>query len=817
MVSLPCRRARKAKDAPTIPEETIPETGAVETPNISAPTSEERQALQSLFQQLNLPDAQTNEVVPTSQKPRGKETPVDERHSRMELLSQRLRNRLSRETRLLKSRSKPSIVQRNQNLAENLPPTFTDSNMLPDILGSGPASEGGYDSDAQNIMTPRVEPSIASSANIPVENANRNNLQDDATIPSQEDGSKKNAHGSENIKEITNPQSCNMDARSEPSISDVRLSSECLASEGFGSPCTSETNETGTPAPRSAIRIPPDNSTILNASYSKVGVTFARTSRASEPAESNENIRLVFPQRSFSLANRQTLAVKQSIGSPLDSVPKPLEDLYFSPDTPNSTDRALTTADQNHRRDASSVYASRPNSLPPSPRSCARGFSSPLPGEIGSIDATTSMNEVTTPVTINGPNLVENNPVSKQKREPSVSGPESQIGPLVDTLLPSNGPGQGLPTKSKFTEQLGPLDTKQRNAEDPQRQNRESSSDSSRRTSDGWLSGGKRKGYGYEFVSETDEDANIMWKRAIKEHAGGESVRARQRSQNSFAWRGRMSSMKSSRNSSEHSIEKQHSAVYVLPEEWTSPGDQDKIPAPGIGIVMSKKEKNKRNNSVRSLRAWTRFPSHSRAERCASADTTDNVTVRDFSSTQDQRPILETGLHSPQVDGQVERETQRKSGMEWIRQWTKLSRQSSVDLRRYRAGHWPGMSRSGHLKYPELELIPDGPRPYVVMEELGNVEKANRKFLRRQKEQTRDESNSNFNGLDVNRTNGPNTGAGPTPEPECNSDSGSASGTENEFFLAPFFPLTPEQKVDSPTAVIEETASMEPSLENISA
>lgn len=818
MVSLPCRRARKTKDAHTMPDTALPEPEAAQTQNTPAHpavervyTSEERKALQSLFQQMNLPDSHTNPVMPVTQQPTTKETHSDERHSRLELLSKRLRSRLSKESRLLKSRSKSSIVQRNYDLAENQPPTFPDSNILPDILGSGPASEGGYDSDAQNIMTPCVEPSIASSTDIPVENANRKNLKDDATIPCQEVCSRKNTPNAENIKEIIDLQNSNMDARSESSISEV-----------FGSPCTSVTNETRTAPPTTAIKMPPNNDTILNAGCSKLDVSSERTSPASEPAKPSEDTPLVFPQRSFSLAiplpNRLTSAANQNVGSPLGTVSKPLEDLSSVSGTLNSQDSALTTPDiQIHRRDTSSMYASHPNSLPPSPESSAHGFPLPLPGEIGSIDATASMNEVPTAVTMNRPDLVENNPISKPKREPSVTRQESQVWALEDTLLLSNGPVQGPPTQSKFTEQLGSVDTKQNNTEDPQRRNRESSSGDSRRTSDGWLSGGKRKGYGYEFVSETDEDTDIMWKRVIKAHAEG-SVRARQQSQNSFSWKGKRPSMKYSRDSSEHSIAKQHPAIHVLPEERTPSRDKGKIPAPGIGLVKSKKEKNAEKTSVRSLRAWTKFPSHSRSERCASASTTDKVTVRDFSSTQDQRPILESSLSSPQVDGQVERDTPRKSGRDWFRQWTKLSRPSSVDLRRYRAGHWAGVSRSGHLKYPELELIPDGPRPYVVMEELGNVEKANKKFLRQQKEQNRVVSSSKVNGPDINQTDMPNPETGPKAEPNYNSDSGSATGTEeNEFFLAPFFPLTPEHEPDSSPTVIGETASIEPSMGNVSA
>lgn len=693
---------------------------------------------------------------------------------------------------------------------------FPDPNVLPDILGSGPASEGGYDSDAQGITTPRVEPSIADSTGMSVENLDSHsnceskNVKGDPPTRSQEVCSRDIIRNAENIKE----------AMSIDPVPGAKPPSKCLIPEAMSPERTPKTNQNRHGTSNAVTRIPSKDGTRLNVSRPKVGVNIVRASRASEPAEPSEKMSSVFPQRSSSSAtpipHRQVSIVSQSIRSPLGPGPKPFDHVSFAWDTSDSQDRALNTADtQTHQREASSIYPSHPNSLPSSPGSSAPASPPPIPRELYSIDATASLNEATTAAPFNGPTSTENNPISSQKRESSIFCSETQDWVQYDTLLLSNGPSPGQPTQSRFTEQLESPKSKHGNITDSQRRNRERRSDSSRKTSDGWLSGGRRQGYGYEFVSEADEDTNIMWKRAMKAHAEEGSVRSRRRSQNSFTWKGKKRFVNSSRDgSSEDSGMKQDPAP---PDERASIENKGKIPAPGIGVVMSKKEKGTEKSPARSLRKWANFPSHSRAERCASAGTTDNVTVRDFSSTQDQRSIPEDYSSTPQVDGQVERETPRKSGREWFRQWTKLARQSNIDLRRYRAGHRAEVSRSGLLKYPELELIPDGPQPYVVMEELGNVEKASKEFLRRQKEQTKAEASPKSNVPAVREADMPNTGTGAKTEPLSKSDSRSDTGTENEFVLAPVSPLTPDPELASPLTAIGETVSMEPFSESISA
>ncbi|KAK2763941.1 hypothetical protein FQN54_009560 [Arachnomyces sp. PD_36] len=786
-----------AKKAQTIPEESIPDTQLAHVPAIQTPeaadrvyTGEEREALESLFQQMTLPDTQTSQTAPPSRRSAASESNLKERHSGLDLLSRRLRTRMSKESRLLKSKSKLSVKQQSEGPTGNPPSSLPGTSILPDILGSGPVSEGGYDSDAQGIMTPRTESSIAGSTRIPPENVNK----------TPNPGGKDLVDTAKSCAlNILNPPTANTGFEPRVGLSSERLYS--ASNSGIPTPPrTPKINKAQFPSPRPMIKVLPRDGIATNAGSSSPGVSSARALRASEPTEPSESVSYTVPQRSSSsivpASRRQLSSPHRNIGSTPRAFLKPLDVTCVSktqnPDPSGSADP------KNHQRDTSSMYGSHTGSLPPSPNSSMRYMPLSVPEELCSISTTTPLDGGKPDAPINATNSAENHSISPQIGEPTTPSSKSQDDMQNGTLPSPGGSGPGQSIQSRFTEELESPERRLPNTTGSLRRESHRSSVGSRSTSDGWLSGGRRQGYGYDFVSETEE-TNMMWERALKAHNEGESARGRERSHSSFNWAGKIRSLKSSRDSSENAAPEAPSTISVLPDKPSTPQNHGKIAAPGIGRVVSKKEGSD-TNPTRSLHLWASFPSHSRDERCASAGATDNVIVRDFSSTQDQRPILESSFSS-QVDGQMDVETPRKRGIEWFRQWPKISRRSSGDLRRYRAGHWASVSRGGRLKYPELELIPGGPTPYVHMEQLGNVEKASKRFFRRQKAKK-------TNQPDAEQPGTPEVENAVKPPPVPSSNLTSETETENQFVLAPLPPYTSDYE-QNPSTETGETAGIE--------
>ncbi|KAL8694542.1 MAG: hypothetical protein Q9218_000798 [Villophora microphyllina] len=101
------------------------------------------------------------------------------------------------------------------------------------------------------------------------------------------------------------------------------------------------------------------------------------------------------------------------------------------------------------------------------------------------------------------------------------------------------------------------------------------------------------------------------------------------------------------------------------------------------------------SSSSKSVDSWTRYPSHTYAERAEVANAKDQVITRDFA------------IGAPRYS----KRSKRKSGtMTLGRMFHKIGRlykTRSSDFRRYYAGHRSSISVGGRLEYPELEI----PRP----------------------------------------------------------------------------------------------------------
>jgi hypothetical protein len=261
----------------------------------------------------------------------------------------------------------------------------------------------------------------------------------------------------------------------------------------------------------------------------------------------------------------------------------------------------------------------------------------------------------------------------------------------------------------------------------------------SRSVSDGWLSQGRRHGFGFEPVSEDhihvppsapEDDAAVLWERALKFHAeetaeinsnhpGFHSrVKGLQRGESlsKYVRRRRSTCLVSPSVSSER-----HPPVDIVVRPNTP--DEDFWSSPAEHTVRSRKESQIMNFSNRSYPSWTQFPSHSRKDRTEHAGLDDHVIARDFSPPEAAIPrkgSTEMGL--------IEKHRRKKKTMSMTfgkrnlfskTYWMRLYRSHSSDMRRFQTGHRSSVSVGGNLEYPELEIIPGGELAFVMSEVRG--------------------------------------------------------------------------------------------------
>ncbi|KAK2808843.1 hypothetical protein FQN50_004319 [Emmonsiellopsis sp. PD_5] len=298
-----------------------------------------------------------------------------------------------------------------------------------------------------------------------------------------------------------------------------------------------------------------------------------------------------------------------------------------------------------------------------------------------------------------------------------------------------------------------------------------------RSVSDGWLSAGRRQGYGYNFVTDSeggspssnqhDMDARVDWKTSVGRDQLSPTSSTRQGG--------------NSRSVSQPSrmLRNDSGSVYGSTErmdEYEAPGNWKSV---GAGPSEPRRAQDDVGNDNRRLplsSAWARFPSHLRNARMDEpAGLSDDVIVRDFATTQVPKEVSNNEDSSP-TQGQDLQKTDTgisiKKGTGLIKQWVRSHRSNSLDRRRYRAGHRRQSSKSGELKYPELETIPAGRSPQRVLEELGDVKK---EVKRHEKELWR------------NRRSGATT--------TSSAGSGSGAAGPSEYLFSPLGSHPPNQPV----------------------
>lgn len=182
---------------------------------------------------------------------------------------------------------------------------------------------------------------------------------------------------------------------------------------------------------------------------------------------------------------------------------------------------------------------------------------------------------------------------------------------------------------------------------------------------------------------------------------------------------------------------------------------------------------------TRDLLAWARFPSHTRLTRNGAAAENDGVSTRDFSLPSDTEEFSDRnrsklslmtqpanmGAHTPgswkflrfghgrtksrsmnfpvpnldqtrreQEQVKVKKKSSALVLTRSLARWTRLYRNHSSDLRRFRAGHRSSVPKGGEVDCPGLEIVPGfdggagGPGARARMEQLGDFEGLRRRW-----------------------------------------------------------------------------------------
>lgn len=221
----------------------------------------------------------------------------------------------------------------------------------------------------------------------------------------------------------------------------------------------------------------------------------------------------------------------------------------------------------------------------------------------------------------------------------------------------------------------------------------------------------RRHGYGYDSVTPLNEDASSVWGKAFQDHA-------ERRSSYSKARLGSVSPAHSGQ-SLERRVEQgdtqqtrprlRRGIAYCSDDLWKEHLQPNRIDAskPRNRVVLQ-------SSSPGPPASWSRFPSHSRAERSFSpAGKEDKVTARDFA------PEFET-MEAPKGERGRKAVQKKKSRSTTYGEsvMSTLNRLYSINFRRLNRGHRSSISMGGKLEYPELEILPQLLPPVQPLNEM---------------------------------------------------------------------------------------------------
>jgi hypothetical protein len=254
----------------------------------------------------------------------------------------------------------------------------------------------------------------------------------------------------------------------------------------------------------------------------------------------------------------------------------------------------------------------------------------------------------------------------------------------------------------------------------------------SRSVSDGWLSGGRRHGFGFEAVPEVqahvppplpEDDAAVLWERALKLHAeeAASSPSSMRSKRKGSRFGGSISRHREGRKSTRVvsvSITNERRPSADIGFSTNTLDDKNLCSSPAGQVFLSKKEKPIFNFSNRSFPSWTRFPSHTRKERIEHAGLDDGVITRDFSPPEggiQRKTSSEVGFGGKREQKKTKSMTFGKRNLFSKAYWQRLYRSHSSDMR-FQTGRKSSVSMCGELEYPELEIIPGGELAFAMNE-----------------------------------------------------------------------------------------------------
>lgn len=124
-----------------------------------------------------------------------------------------------------------------------------------------------------------------------------------------------------------------------------------------------------------------------------------------------------------------------------------------------------------------------------------------------------------------------------------------------------------------------------------------------------------------------------------------------------------------------------------------------------------KAQLHNKNNSASSIKAWSRYPSHTRELRTSSAGHEDNVKTRDFAFEVNSAQIIDPENDQMGTPTDKKKRISKSSSMTFgknlFKDYTRLFRSQSAEFRRHGHGHRSSIAMGGSLDYPELEVLPE--------------------------------------------------------------------------------------------------------------
>lgn len=218
-------------------------------------------------------------------------------------------------------------------------------------------------------------------------------------------------------------------------------------------------------------------------------------------------------------------------------------------------------------------------------------------------------------------------------------------------------------------------------------------------------------------LEHNHHDASPMWEKALKAYQEERSTMCLSPSE-ALAARGRPFRKRSSSVSRLRPPTLSNVDPLEMPEP--SPGEsptQWESPNPFAPSSMDfKTQLHSKSNSKSSLKAWSRYPSHTRERRTGNTGHEGNVKARDFAFEVNSAQIIDPGndqMRTPTSKKRratlsgISKSSSMTFGKNFFKNYTKLFRSQSTEFRRHGHGHDSSIAMGGLLDYPELEVLPE--------------------------------------------------------------------------------------------------------------